>query len=243
MSDRCALFLDIDGTLIDLAPHPDDVVVPAGLIALLVALRACLDGALALISGRSLSQIDGLFGAGRFDAAGSHGYEWRTGAEGDRAIAPPAPLFAAVADLVAKEAALLPGLLVERKLYSIALHHRAAPSREPAAWALARTALARLGAGYHLQAGQGVVEIVPAAAEKGMAIERFMRAPPYRGRNPVFAGDDLTDESGFQSVNHLGGWSVHIGGNETSASYHLASPQALRRWLETGFKCGKDVNG
>jgi len=238
----CALFVDIDGTLIDLAPRPDDAIVPPALIAELVDLRTRLGGALALISGRSLSQIDRLFGAHRFDAAGSHGYEWRTEAGGDNAIAPPAPQLAAVGDRIVKEAGSLTGLLVERKQYSIALHYRAAPDRESAVWELARAAQAALGSGFHLQAGSFVVEITPAAAEKGTAIERFLQAPPYRGRTPVFAGDDLTDESGFQSVNRLGGLSIHIGRSETVARYCLASPNALRRWLNTAFRRGKDVN-
>lgn len=231
----CALFLDIDGTLIDLAPRPDDAVVPTALIAELVVLRARLDGALALISGRSLSQIDGLFGGHRFDAAGSHGYEWRTEAGGDNAIAPPAPQLAAVGDWLMKETAPLSGLLVERKHYSIALHYRAAPGREAAVWDLARAAQAALGTGFHLQAGSYVIEVTPTEAEKGTAIERFLTTTPYRGRTPVFAGDDLTDESGFRSVNRLGGMSIHIGWSETAARYCLASPDALHRWFKTAF--------
>lgn len=224
-----ALFLDIDGTLIELAPRPEAVEVLATLPPLLKTLGRRCGGALALVSGRSLDSIDHLFPHG-FDAVGCHGVEWRLGsrhrADGD---APP-PALAAVVDA---GAAGLPGLQVERKPHTLALHYKAIPDRAEAVRTLAEAA-ARSVPGYRLQSGKDVVEILPADASKGMAIARAMAAAPYAGRRPVFAGDDLTDESGFAEVNRMNGITIHVGKNSpTAAQYRVSSPGELRRWLET----------
>lgn len=223
-----ALFLDIDGTLLDLAPKPGEVVVPRTLPPRLETLRRRFGGALALVSGRALAGVDRLFPGGH-DAAGSHGVEWRL-AGTTMVLAPPWP--DAVTAMVEAEAALLPGLLVERKPRSVALHYRNAPEYEPAAKALAEAAIRNAGAPLCLLEGKAVIEIAPPEADKGMAIDRFMRVPPYAGRRPVFAGDDITDENGFAAVNRLGGLSVHVGRSlATKAHFRLSTPASLRRWL------------
>jgi trehalose 6-phosphate phosphatase len=178
MNDRCALLLDIDGTLLDIALRPEMVVVPPGLAATLLRLRGWLGGALALISGRAALQIDQFFARDGFDLAGSHGHEWRTAGTGIVLAGAPSPLLGNTADAIAEMAGELPGLVIERKPHSLALHYRASPEQQADAWRLAHAALDRLGAGYRLQAGKAVVEIVPANAEKGVAIERFMQSPP-----------------------------------------------------------------
>ena len=237
-----ALFLDLDGTLIEIAEHPIDVVVPVGLKLTLTAARAQLGGALALVSGRSLAQIDLLFGGYPFDVAGSHGSEWRCTGGMDVIEAPPASALEEVVSHIAAAARsdrglYIGGLYIERKPHSIALHFRADPSLAGEAWRLAREGLAILGADYRLQEGKAVVEILPASAQKGSAIDRFMQSLPYLGRVPLFAGDDLTDESGFEAVNLRHGISIRIGdpGGETRAQYLLPSPAALREWLESSL--------
>ncbi len=225
-----ALFLDIDGTLLELAATPDGVAVPEGLPALLDRLSGRLTGALALVSGRSLAGIDRLLPGGR-DAAGTHGVEWRQAGQA-RTLAEswPAELDAAVA----AAAAQLPFLRVERKDHSIALHYRAAPDQGAAVRALAASVAGAAPRPFDLLDGKAVVEIIPAGAGKGAAIERFMANPPYAGRRPVFVGDDVTDEHGFAAVNRLGGISIHVGTNPaTAARWRLDSPVAVRAWLST----------
>lgn len=227
-----ALFLDIDGTLVELAPRPELVRVPEDLPGLLAALAQDLGGALALVSGRALATIDGLIPGG-LDAAGTHGAEWRLAGQVGRLSPPdPARLAAVLCDLRA-QAGTWPGLLIEAKPGAIALHYRMIPEREPEVLALAGRCAHTLGRGYRLQPGKQVVELLPAAAGKGAAIRRFMAAGPYAGRIPVFAGDDLTDEDGFAVVEALGGIGIRVGSSDTPtrASRRLASPAALRARL------------
>lgn len=223
-----ALFLDIDGTLLDLVPKQGEVVVPRSLPPRLDALKRRFGGALALVSGRALAGVDHLFPGGH-DAAGSHGVEWRL-AGTTMVLAAPWP--DEVAARIEAVIGGLPGILVERKPRSMALHYRHAPEYEPAVKALAETAVRAAGAPLRLLEGKAVIEIVPPEADKGEAILRFMRAPPYAGRRPVFAGDDITDESGFAAINRLDGLSLHVGRSlATKAHFRLSSPTSLRRWL------------
>ena len=233
LTPDCALFLDIDGTLIDIADHPLDVVIPPGLLLTLRELRNRLDGALALVSGRSLAQIDLLLGATPFDMAGSHGFEWRDGSGQDQVIAERDPALETVADKIVAASSGFRGLYVEHKAYSIALHYRSDLELAATAWALAKAGVETLGGDFTLIGGKAVVEIVSAQARKGVAIQRFLATAPYAGRLPVFAGDDLTDESGFAQVNRDHGISIRIGREtpETLARFSLPSTAALRAWL------------
>jgi trehalose 6-phosphate phosphatase len=228
-----ALFLDIDGTLLDLATTPDAVAVPGGLPPLLDALTRGLSGALALISGRSLAAIDGLFPGGR-DAAGNHGAEWRLQGRVS------ADLDAWPEDLAAEleqAARPLAGVLVERKACALALHYRQAPDQAAAVEELAAAAVRAAPTPLRLLHGKRVIELVPAGASKGKAIEGFMQCPPYTGRTPVFVGDDLTDEEGFPTVRRMGGIGIHVGVRATAAQHRLASPAAVRRWLAAVAGC------
>lgn len=226
-----ALFLDIDGTLLDLAPEPQAVQVPPGLVARIRALALGLDGALALVSGRPLSDIDRFFPAG-FDAAGTHGAQWRLGGT---ETAPGPEIEAALAEittLLREGTDALPGVLLERKPHAIALHYRLAPEHSAQVRSLAGRAAQALGPAFRLQEGKQVVELLPAQAGKGAAIGRFMGRPPYAGRTPVFVGDDRTDEDGFALVNALAGLSIRVGdGGQTQARFRLHSPTAVRDWL------------
>lgn len=229
-ADDWALFLDVDGCLLDLAAAPDAVTVPAALPAALATLARRLQGALALVSGRPIAGIDALFAPLRLPAAGLHGLELRSGDRLRPAPAAPAAL-AGIRDEASMLARRYPGVIVEDKGAALGLHWRAAPPARTALRAFAEAALPRLP-GYRLQHGDQVVELRPAAGDKGSAIAALLEAPPFRGRVPVFAGDDQTDESGFAVVNARGGLSVLVGAREPSAAhYALRDPAAVRAWL------------
>ena len=205
--------------------------IPAGLPAQLRAISRGLGGALALVSGRPLSDIDRFF-PGDFNAAGTHGAQWRLdGNETGPGLVVDAALGGIFASL-RKETKHLPGVILERKPHAIAVHYRQVPEQEAQVRFLAEHAGQALGPAFRLQAGKLVVEILPAEAGKGVAIERFMGQPPYAGRTPIFVGDDRTDEDGFVVVNRLGGYSVRVGeGSPTQARFQLHSPAAVRDWL------------
>lgn len=235
ISDDWALFLDVDGCLLELADAPDAVVVPAGLVDLLIDIDRRLDGAFALVSGRSLATLDGLFAPGKFSAAGLHGAEFRL-RDGQNDSATVAPELAGLRETAERIAGVYPGAIVENKGAALALHWRQAPDAEPALQAFAANALTTLP-GYRLQQGKQVVELRPGQrggsdAEKGVAIAEFLDMSPFAGRLPVFAGDDVTDESGFVVVNAHAGVSVLVGDREPSAARHaLRDPAAVRQWL------------
>ncbi|WP_440222080.1 trehalose-phosphatase [Dokdonella sp. MW10] len=229
---HAALFLDLDGTLLDFALHPQDVVVADTLRTSLARLRHALGGALALVSGRPVAEIDSLLDW-RGHAAGLHGAQWRDG-DGDLhalAIAPAALDEARRAALAFVET-LPTGVFIEDKTDALALHYRLAPEAA-AAVALAADDLLRIaGSGFALQHGNRVIELKPAGVDKGVAIARFMSRAPFEGRTPWMLGDDLTDEHAFRHVNERGGTSVIVGPRRpTDARYALATPQAVRDWL------------
>lgn len=226
-----ALFLDIDGTLLDLAPRPELVVVPPDLPQHLRVLAQALGGALALVSGRPLAGIDRLFPP-ELDAVGTHGAEWRLGGQRGEIPSPGGLSLAEVSASLREAARHLPGIWLEPKPRGLAIHYRQVPELAALTRRLGEEALASLGPDYRLQAGKEVLEILPARASKGAAIRRFLAHPPYAGRTPVFAGDDLTDEGGFAIVNERQGISIRVGpGDGSRARFRLASPAELRDWL------------
>lgn len=227
-----ALFLDFDGTLVDIAPRPDEVRIPDGLPALLGRLQQRLDGALAVVSGRSIETLDRLLTPLLLPAAGQHGLE-RRDAGGRVAGAPPSPallldIAAAFDDLAGR----WPGMLVERKTRSVALHFRQAPEGGKAAEELAASLAAGSEGRMVVQPGRMMVELRPPGGDKGTAIAAFLEEPPFRGRQPVFCGDDLTDEHGFEVVNRKGGLAIQVGAREpTSARWRIPGPADLIAWL------------
>lgn len=229
-AENWALFLDVDGCLLDLARAPDAVVVPPGLPATLSALAQRLDGAIALISGRALANVERLFGAPHLPIAGLHGLERRSTMGAQPAPDPP-PAWDVVREEARRVIARHPGTLFEDKGAALALHWRNAPHAVDELQAFAAATLTRLP-GYRLQQGNHVVELRPDAGDKGSAIAALLEEPPFKGRVPVFAGDDITDEAGFDLVNARHGLSVLVGPREPSgARYALPDPTAVRSWL------------
>ena len=227
-----ALFLDFDGTLAEIAPTPDSVAVEAGLVQTLERLRERLGGALAIVTGRPVSVIDGFLAPARLDAAGLHGVERRVGGALSGGRAEDHPQLRAQVERLHAEAKYLDKVLIEDKGASVAVHWRLANVEDTRrAEALVVAAAEALGDAYRLQLGKAVGEIVPAQATKAHAIRAFMEHAPYAGRRPVFLGDDRTDEIAFASVTEDGGVAIRVGEGETVASRRLPDPEAVRALL------------
>ena len=226
-----AFFLDIDGTLLEFAARPQDVRVGTELLGLLERLRAATGGALALVSGRPVKDIDKLFAPLKLPAAGLHGTERRSANGSMRRHAPPLDNLGRGAAAIVRLTAEHCGLVFENKGMALALHYRQAPALRTLAEREMRAIAAGLGDAFELQTGKFVVEIKPSGKDKGSAIGEFAAEPPFAGRRPVYIGDDLTDEPGFEVVNRIGGHTVKVGPGITRARWHLFDAAAVRRWL------------
>lgn len=228
---HCALFLDVDGTLLEFAARPDLVRLPLGALDTIGCISDRLGGALALVSGRPLHELDVLFAPLQLPGAGLHGQQLRGGeAPAPRSDGDPLLALRIAATQLADRIA---GVVVEDKGTNLALHWRMAPHAEAPLRALAGEHLPLLP-GYRLQPGDHVLELVPAHVDKGSAVHALMSQPPFKGRTPVFVGDDLTDEFGFAAVQSAGGWSVLVGDREPSqARYGLPDPSSVHHWLRT----------
>ncbi len=223
-----ALFLDFDGTLVDIQPRPDAVSVDARLHALIATLADRLDGRVAIVSGRSIEQLDALFGGLTLATSGSHGVEIRAaGSDGEVPVRPAS--LDKVAATLQTFAQANPGTEVELKSFGIGLHYRGAPHMRDAADALTRQ-LAD-AAELSRQEGKMVFEVrVP--GDKGAAIARFLDDAPFAGARPVFLGDDLTDEPGFAAVAEAGGAGILVGPSRpTAATYRLDGVDDVLDWL------------
>lgn len=228
--DSWCLFLDVDGTLLDVAETPDAVVVAPELVGVLARAAAALGGAVALISGRSIDTLDRLFAPLRLPSAGVHGVERRnaqgTLTRGAIDWLPLATARHAMLELAHRH----PHLTLEDKGLSLALHWRRDPSLEGTVRALLAGLADRLGPNFELQQGVCVLEIKPSRQDKGTAVEAFLRESPFRGRIPLFIGDDLSDEDAFRVVERHGGWAIGVGAR-ANTPLRFTGPAAVRDWL------------
>ncbi len=230
--DRWALFLDLDGTLFDLAATPNEIQVPLSLSADLQAVSARLKGALALVTGRSLTYVDGLFAPCRFPVAGLHGAELRA-ADGETVGAAATPAFIALKQRLVERTAWMEGVLIEDKGAAVAAHYRLAPACDTALRDIMQVLAEEAGPDWVLQPGKMVFEIRPARADKGDAVAAYLKQPAFAGRLPITIGDDLTDESMFALANERGGHSIRVGSFSapTRALARASSPSAVRSAL------------
>ena len=232
-AERTALFLDLDGVLAAIEPRPQDVTPRPWRSRLLRRLLDRLDGRLAVISGRTLEEVDRILD-GAVPAVGAvHGLVRRR-SDGRLGEPPAIPGLARVHGALAEIAADHPNLVLENKGVAVALHYRMAPELG----ARVRTEADRLAReqGLKLQLGDMVAEVRAPGADKGAAVRAFMAEPPFKGALPIFLGDDLTDEDGFAAVEALGGLGVLVGpGRKTAARRRLADVAAVRAWLEAGL--------
>ena len=232
-----ALFLDFDGTLVDLAERPSLVQVPQDLPALLASVSAAVGEALAIVSGRRLASIDALLAPMRFSGAGLHGAELRTD---PREAAP--PLESTLDHAAQWLAARIEGdaaLWLEDKGAALALHYRGAPERAADAERLLRDAVD--GLDVEVIAGKCVFEARPRNVNKGQALRALMQRPPFAGRRPLYVGDDTTDEDGIRAVQALGGIGIKVGEGGSEAVARLDNPAAVRAWLAAISRADREV--
>lgn len=227
--DRHALFLDFDGSIVDFASRPDQIALPPGTIALLKNLHHRLGGALAIVTGRHIADIDRYLAPLLLPASGVHGREFRPRA-GDIRDDPLSGEIEKARNRLAASLAPHDALFLEDKGSALVLHFREHPKEGERARTLADKAVLGLDA-LHVLAGHAVFEILQRGITKGRALRRFMHRPPFDGRIPVFVGDDATDEDGMRAAAEMGGFGVKIGPEETAAAYRLSDTGAVHAWL------------
>jgi trehalose 6-phosphate phosphatase len=229
---QTAILLDIDGTLLDLMPTPREVWVPPGLSKTLNRLLERTSGALALVSGRSLNDIDLIFAPEEFPAVGGHGAEMRVTAEGDIAAIRAPQMDKELKRRLAAIAKLSPGILLEDKGYSLALHYRLAPHAERAIYEAVSLIRADLpNAPIEVLPGKCVCEIKHSGFNKASGVLELMTHDPFKGRRPIFIGDDVTDESVFAIMPDLGGLAFSVGRRAQGVAGHFDEPRDVRAWL------------
>ena len=231
--NETALLLDIDGTLLDLAPTPREVWVPPGLAKTLEGLLERTSGALALVSGRSLNDIDLIFAPKQFPAVGGHGAEMRLSTGDNEAVAAHAPPMDKELKLrLAAIAKLSPGILLEDKGYSLALHYRLAPHAEKAIYEAVSLIRADLpNAPIEVLPGKSVCEIKHSGFNKASGVRELMKHAPFRGRRPLFIGDDVTDETVFAIMPDMNGLAFSVGRRAQGVNGHFDEPSDVRAFL------------
>ncbi len=229
-----AYFFDIDGTLSVLAPTPSSARLAPHVRERLEALRTRCGGAVAVVSGRPLSAIDAICDGLRLPAAGQNGAERRTATGRVVVLAVRRGQLDRALPVLHRLVARNPRLLLEDKGHSLTLHYRAMPAMAGVAHRTMRQLQRQFGENFVVQSGKRVVELLPAGVDKGLAVRAFLSEAPFRGRVPVFVGDDVSDEPAFAAVNALGGHSVKVGSGPTNARWRLAGVGAVRRWMALG---------
>jgi trehalose 6-phosphate phosphatase len=229
---ECAILLDVDGTILDLAPTPPEVWVPPSLRHAMTRLIERTGGAVALVSGRSLNDLDLLFSPLQLPAIGGHGAEFRPRIGGELDFRRTMPLGAALKRRFAKVAEIGPGILIEDKGYAIGLHYRLAPDLEDLVnEAVARACAQDPSAPIEVLRGKFVLEIKQAGFSKGTGVRELMRHRPFVGRHPIFIGDDVTDESVFEIIAEFDGLAFSVGRKVAGVDGHFEEPEAVRGWL------------
>src|SRR5580704_17892994 len=230
--DEYAILLDIDGTLLDLAPTPRQVWVPPGLAKTLNRLVEKTSGALPLVSGRSLNDIDLIFAPEQFPAVGGHGAEMRLSTDSEAVAVHAPPMDKELKRRLAAIARLSPGILLEDKGYSLALHYRLAPHAERAIYEAVSLIRADLpNAPIEVLPGKCVCEIKHSGFNKASGVIELMTHQPFKGRRPIFIGDDVTDESVFAAMPSLGGLAFSVGRHAQGVAGHFDEPTDVRAWL------------
>ncbi|MGN1290838.1 MAG: trehalose-phosphatase [Bradyrhizobium sp.] len=241
--ERTAVLLDIDGTLLDFAPTPREVWVPAELAATLKQLHERTGGALALVSGRSLNDIDLIFAPEVFPAIGGHGAEMRLQPDSEAVAAHAPPLDKELKRRLAAIAKLSPGILLEDKGYSLALHYRLAPQAEKAIYEAVSLIRAELpNAPIEVLPGKSVCEIKHSGFTKATGVLELMTHEPFRGRRPFFIGDDVTDETVFAIMPDYEGLAFSVGRRATGVAGHFDGPGDVRAFLARLLDDDRDVN-
>jgi trehalose 6-phosphate phosphatase len=227
-----ALLLDIDGTLLDLMPTPREVWVPPGLSKTLNGLLERTSGAMALVSGRSLNDIDLIFAPDQFPAVGGHGAEMRLGADNESVATHAPPLDKELKRRLATIAKLSPGILLEDKGYSLALHYRLAPHAEKAIYEAVSLIRADLpNAPIEVLPGKCVCEIKHSGFTKASGVRELMTYEPFKGRKPLFIGDDVTDETVFAIMPDFDGLAFSVGRRAQGVAGHFDTPNDVREFL------------
>lgn len=227
-----ALYLDVDGTLLDVALTPSSVHVPPQLAALLTSLSIALDGALAIVTGRQIEDADALLAPFRSSAAGVHGAETRRNAH-DAIISLSPKLDEEIAASIRGIVARMPGIMLEDKGSGLTLHYRLAPERRPELLHALRDLLPRHQGQFTLCGGRKVIEVLPVGFSKGRALRHFFDMPPFAGRTPVMIGDDVSDEAAIAAAQSVGGFGLKVAGENFSIEEaHFASPRDVLAWLE-----------
>jgi trehalose 6-phosphate phosphatase len=229
---QSAILLDIDGTLVDLAPTPREVWVAPGLAKTLNRLLKRTSGALALVSGRSLNDIDLIFAPEQFPAVGGHGAEMRLSTDSEAVASHAPPMDKELKLRLAAIAKLSPGILLEDKGYSLALHYRLAPHAEKAIYEAVSLIRADLpNAPIEVLPGKCVCEIKHSGFNKATGVRELMTHEPFKGRYPIFIGDDVTDEAVFGIMPDLGGLAFSVGRRAQGVAGHFDEPRDVREWL------------
>jgi len=229
-----ALFLDIDGTLIEHADHPEGITIPAYLPDLLSNVQMALNGAVALVSGREIDWMDRRFAPARLAASGQHGAEIRLAPDAPSVPIPIPKWRKPLEEALDRELSTWPGVFIEHKPLSLAVHYRAVPQFADEIM----NKVIELGMGLddsvEFLKGRFVIEVRQAGRHKGTAVQQFMTTTIFAGRTPLFVGDDVTDEDGFRAARAAGGYAVAVGPRATQqADFRLATPEDVRKWLET----------
>jgi trehalose 6-phosphate phosphatase len=239
---QCAILLDVDGTILDFAPTPREVFVPRSLRRTIAQLSERTNGALALVSGRSIDDLDLLFAPLQLPAVGGHGAELRPAGGGEPEAGRKTPLAAALKRELATVAELGPGILVEDKGYSLALHYRLAPEMEGAVRReVGRICAKNPSAPIEILPGKSVIEIKQVGFNKGTGVRELMTHRPFADRHPIFIGDDVTDESVFEIIAEFDGLAFSVGRKVSGVDGHFEEPKAVRGWLDRLARDGAEA--